>query len=153
MQVDPGELHWSIWLRFGVSLWMMMSRLLAYTSLLDYKQGRNIIIFSSMSEMSWWFHPRPTALWKELELESQYIFCGYKYRLSVVTSVASWRIFLDSGWVPRGAIADSRERQKHWVSVHVIENLSNTIGGSEMQFDCCLDRFEFSTSWAKDLSL
>ena len=89
MQADPGELHWSIWLRFGVSFWMMMPRLLAYTSLLDYKQGRNIIMFSCMSEMSWWFHPRPTALWKKVELGSQYIFSGYKYRLSVVTSVAS----------------------------------------------------------------
>ena len=43
MQVDPGELHWSIWLRFGVSPWMMMPKLLAYTSLSDDQQGRNII--------------------------------------------------------------------------------------------------------------
>ena len=44
MQVDPGKLvHWSIWLLFGVSPWMMMPKLLAYTSLSDDQQGRNII--------------------------------------------------------------------------------------------------------------
>ena len=53
MQVDPGKLivHWSIWLLFGVSPWMMMPKLLAYTSLLDHKQGKNIIMFSSMSDV------------------------------------------------------------------------------------------------------
>ena len=63
---------------------------------------------------------------------------------------------IDCGWIPRGAVGGSREWQRHLVSVHVIENFSNTIGGSEAwgkwwEITCLggLDRFEFATtSWA-----
>ena len=65
---------------------------------------------------------------------------------------------IDCGWIPRGAVGGSREWQRHLVSVHVIENFSNTIWGSVkpdrkvMGLITCLgglDRFEFATtSWA-----